>query len=78
MGTRDLPDIYAQAGGPQALGIYISIYFSYKPAVRVTIYIPDHRDMSRYIPDHKLFDAKAAAALYIACTNSVLIMDFNY
>ena len=32
----------------------------------------NHRDISRYIPDHKLFDAKAA--LYIACTNSVLIM----
>ena len=29
-----------------------------------------------YIPDHKLFDAKAA--LYIARTNSPSIMDLNY
>ena len=35
-----------------------------------------HRDISRYIPDHKLFDAKAA--IYIACTNSPSIVGFNY
>ena len=28
------------------------------------------------IPDHKVFNAKTA--LYIACTNSLLIMGFNY
>ena len=29
-----------------------------------------------YIPDHKVFDANTA--LYIAYTNSLLIMGFNY
>ena len=32
--------------------------------------------ISRYIPDHKLFDAKAT--LYIAHTSSLLMMGLNY
>ena len=33
--------------------------------------------MYRYVPDHKIFDAKTA--LYIACTNSLVsIMGFNH
>ena len=42
----------------------------------VSVYIPDRRDVYRYIPDHKVFDAKTA--LYIACTNSLSMMGFNY
>ena len=34
------------------------------------------KDISRYIPDHKDFDAKTA--IYIACTNSLSIVGFNY
>ena len=34
------------------------------------------RDISRYIPDHEVFDAKTA--LYIAYTNSLSIMGFNF
>ena len=51
-----------------------SVYFSYKHAY--ICIIPDRRDIYRYIPDHKIFYAKAA--LYIACTNSLSIMGFNY
>ena len=37
---------------------------------------PGNRDIYRYIPDHKLFHAKAA--LYIACTKSPSIMGLHY
>ena len=28
----------------------VSVYFAYKPVVREISYLPDHRDISRYIP----------------------------
>ena len=42
----------------------------------ISVYIPGNRDICRYIPDHKVFNAKAA--LYIAHTNSPLIMGLYY
>ena len=45
-------------------------------SLNISWYIPNHRDTSRYILDHQIFDGKAA--IYIASTNSLSIVGFNY